>query len=167
MVMAYKIKPAMRDVIPAVTHGDGTGRLQTVEKDVNPLYWKLIRRFGDVTAGLIAFRVIDPARRAGRRVERHPHGGRRVEKEDTSTMSGVALKFPVSGGALSRQRFGSSLLSSAKIAPGADVHSAPPGIVIVSEASGVLARQTIFNLAKLSFVIWSRGEYFVLARSPP
>ena len=49
MVTAYKIKPAMRDVIPAVTHKDGTGRLQTVEKDVNPLYWTLIRRFGDVT----------------------------------------------------------------------------------------------------------------------
>jgi carbamoyltransferase len=49
MVMAYKIKPAQRSRIPAVTHGDGTGRLQTVERDVNPLYWKLIRRFGDVT----------------------------------------------------------------------------------------------------------------------
>ena len=49
MVMAYKIKPSQRDRIPAVTHGDGTGRLQTVEKEVNPLYWKLIRRFGDAT----------------------------------------------------------------------------------------------------------------------
>jgi carbamoyltransferase len=49
MVMAYRIKAEQRDRIPAVTHGDGTGRLQTVEKDVNPLYWKLIRRFGDVT----------------------------------------------------------------------------------------------------------------------
>ena len=44
MVAAYKIKPEMRDVIPAVTHEDGTGRLQTVERDANPLYWKLIRR---------------------------------------------------------------------------------------------------------------------------
>jgi carbamoyltransferase len=49
MVMAYRIKARMRDRIPAVTHGDGTGRLQTVEREVNPLYWKLIRRFGDVT----------------------------------------------------------------------------------------------------------------------
>jgi carbamoyltransferase len=49
MVTAYKIKPDQRDRIPAVTHGDGTGRLQTVEKDVNPLYWKLIRKFGDLT----------------------------------------------------------------------------------------------------------------------
>lgn len=45
MVMAYKIKPSKRVVIPAVTHGDGTGRLQTVEKDVSPLYWKLIKAF--------------------------------------------------------------------------------------------------------------------------
>jgi carbamoyltransferase len=49
MVMAYKIRPEMRDIIPAVTHNDATGRLQTVEKEVNPLYWKLIRRFGDRT----------------------------------------------------------------------------------------------------------------------
>jgi carbamoyltransferase len=49
MVVAYKIKPEMRRTIPAVVHNDGTGRLQTVEKDVNPLYWKLIRSFGDRT----------------------------------------------------------------------------------------------------------------------
>jgi carbamoyltransferase len=49
MVMAYRIKPAMRQAIPAVVHNDGTGRLQTVEKDVNPLYWRLIRSFGDLT----------------------------------------------------------------------------------------------------------------------
>lgn len=49
MVLAFKIKPTQRERIPAVTHGDGTGRLQTVERDVNPLYWELIRRFGDLT----------------------------------------------------------------------------------------------------------------------
>jgi carbamoyltransferase len=49
MVMAYKIKPAQRERIPAVTHGDGTGRLQTVEREVNPRYWKLIHKFADVT----------------------------------------------------------------------------------------------------------------------
>jgi carbamoyltransferase len=49
MVTAYKIKPIRRDRIPAVTHGDGTGRLQTVEQDVNPLYWKLIHKFDEVT----------------------------------------------------------------------------------------------------------------------
>jgi carbamoyltransferase len=49
MVMAYKIKPEQRERIPAVTHGDGTGRLQTVEREVNPRYWKLIHKFGDMT----------------------------------------------------------------------------------------------------------------------
>ncbi len=49
MIMAYKIKPRQRERIPAVTHGDGTGRLQTVEKDVNPLYWKLIKKFEELT----------------------------------------------------------------------------------------------------------------------
>jgi carbamoyltransferase len=39
----------MRDRIPAVTHADGTGRLQTVEKDTNPLYWKLIKQFEKIT----------------------------------------------------------------------------------------------------------------------
>jgi carbamoyltransferase len=49
MVMAYKIKPKQRDRIPAVTHGDGTGRLQTVERAVNPLYWRLLHKFEEVT----------------------------------------------------------------------------------------------------------------------
>jgi carbamoyltransferase len=48
-VTAYKIEPEKQDLIPAVTHKDGTGRLQTVDKEVNPLYWKLIHRFGEVT----------------------------------------------------------------------------------------------------------------------
>ena len=49
MVQAYKIKPHQRNLIPAVTHQDGTGRLQTVERHVNPLYWKLLKRFGELT----------------------------------------------------------------------------------------------------------------------
>jgi carbamoyltransferase len=49
MVMAYKIKPQKREQIPAVTHGDGTGRLQTVERDVNPRYWNLIHTFEEMT----------------------------------------------------------------------------------------------------------------------
>jgi carbamoyltransferase len=47
MVMAYKIKAHQQSRLAAVTHNDGTGRLQTVTKDVNPLYWKLIKRFAD------------------------------------------------------------------------------------------------------------------------
>ena len=49
MVQAYKIRPEQRDRIPAVTHEDGTGRLQTVERDVNPLYWSLLKRFGELS----------------------------------------------------------------------------------------------------------------------
>jgi carbamoyltransferase len=49
MVQAYRIRESQRQRIPAVTHADGTGRLQTVEPDVNPLYWKLIDRFRQIT----------------------------------------------------------------------------------------------------------------------
>ena len=49
MVQAYKIKPEQRVKIPAVTHEDGTGRLQTVERDVNPCTGSLIHRFGELT----------------------------------------------------------------------------------------------------------------------
>jgi carbamoyltransferase len=45
MVTAYKIRPEQQERIPAVTHADGTGRLQTVERDVNPRYWSLISEF--------------------------------------------------------------------------------------------------------------------------
>lgn len=49
MLQAYKIKPQQQSRIPGVTHQDGTGRLQTVEKDVNPLYWKLLKRFEEIS----------------------------------------------------------------------------------------------------------------------
>jgi carbamoyltransferase len=49
MVQAYKIRPAQQECIPAVTHADGTGRLQTVAQDVNPRYWRLIQRFSEFT----------------------------------------------------------------------------------------------------------------------
>ena len=43
MTMAYPVRPAKRDKIPAPTHVDGTGRLQTVTKAANLRYWKLIK----------------------------------------------------------------------------------------------------------------------------
>jgi carbamoyltransferase len=49
MLMAYKVKPEKRSVIPAPTHVDGTGRLQTVGRDENPRYWKLIKAFENLT----------------------------------------------------------------------------------------------------------------------
>ena len=45
MTLAYSVKPEKRDQIPAPTHVDGTGRLQTVTKDANPRYYALIREF--------------------------------------------------------------------------------------------------------------------------
>ncbi len=49
MTFAYSVRPEKRDALAAPTHIDGTGRLQTVERDVNPQYWRLIREFGNIT----------------------------------------------------------------------------------------------------------------------
>jgi carbamoyltransferase len=49
MVKVYPIRPEKRDQIPAVTHVDGTGRLQTVSQGANPLYWRLLRAFEEQT----------------------------------------------------------------------------------------------------------------------
>jgi carbamoyltransferase len=49
MIKVYNVLPEKRAEIPAVTHVDGTGRLQTVSRDEAPLYWSLIRAFGDLT----------------------------------------------------------------------------------------------------------------------
>jgi carbamoyltransferase len=49
MTFAYPVRPEKRKVIPAPTHVDGTARLQTVSRTANPLYWKLLRAFGEQT----------------------------------------------------------------------------------------------------------------------
>jgi len=49
MVLTAQVKPEKRSVIPSVTHVDGSARPQTVERDVNPLYWRLIHKFGQRT----------------------------------------------------------------------------------------------------------------------
>lgn len=49
MQQVYPIKPHMQSLIPAVVHNDGTGRLQTVKKQDNPRYWKLIDEFRKLT----------------------------------------------------------------------------------------------------------------------
>lgn len=45
MEKVFKVVPEKRAKIPAVTHVDGTGRLQTVSYRTNPLYWDLINTF--------------------------------------------------------------------------------------------------------------------------
>jgi len=49
MLKVYSIKKHKREIIPAVTHVDGSGRLQTVSKSDNLLYWKLIKQFENIT----------------------------------------------------------------------------------------------------------------------
>ncbi|MCF8285162.1 MAG: carbamoyltransferase [Sphingobacteriales bacterium] len=49
MEKVFIIKPEMRDKIPAVTHVDGTGRLQSVDKLNEPIYHRLIERFNEKT----------------------------------------------------------------------------------------------------------------------
>jgi carbamoyltransferase len=49
MLYVAPVRVEKRDVLPAITHEDGSGRLQTVFKDTNPAYHGLIRRFGELT----------------------------------------------------------------------------------------------------------------------
>lgn len=49
MLHVYKIRPEWRERLSAVNHVDDTGRLQTVARDENPLYYDLIRRFDERT----------------------------------------------------------------------------------------------------------------------
>ncbi len=49
MILNFKVLPKKRDVIPAVTHVDGTARVQTVSGETNPLYYRLIEEFEKLT----------------------------------------------------------------------------------------------------------------------
>ena len=49
MTFAYPLRPEKRQAIPAAAHVDGTCRVQTVEQDANPRFWRLIREFARLT----------------------------------------------------------------------------------------------------------------------
>ena len=49
MMQVFQIREAQRAKIPAVTHVDGSGRLQTVNRETNPRYWQLIEAFRGLT----------------------------------------------------------------------------------------------------------------------
>jgi carbamoyltransferase len=49
MLMVYQVKEERRKEIPAVSHVDGSGRLQTVSRRVNDRYYQLISDFNDLT----------------------------------------------------------------------------------------------------------------------
>ena len=46
MILTAQVRPEKRQSIPSVTHVDGSARPQTVEKEINPLFWRLIDEFG-------------------------------------------------------------------------------------------------------------------------
>ena len=49
MMQVYQIREEKRNEIPAVTHTDGSGRLQTVHENSNPRYYQLIKSFNEIT----------------------------------------------------------------------------------------------------------------------
>lgn len=49
MLYAPRVREDWRERLPAVTHVDGTGRVQTVDRISNPRYWRLIRAFEHLT----------------------------------------------------------------------------------------------------------------------
>ena len=49
MMQVFEIQENKHKIIPAVTHADGTGRLQTVDKKTNLMYYNLISEFKEIT----------------------------------------------------------------------------------------------------------------------
>jgi carbamoyltransferase len=49
MTTTFEVRPEQRGAIPAVTHADDTARVQTVTREANPRYWRLIEEFGKLT----------------------------------------------------------------------------------------------------------------------
>lgn len=49
MEKVLRFKENKKKLVPAVCHVDGTGRLQSVSKEMNPLFWQLINEFRELT----------------------------------------------------------------------------------------------------------------------
>jgi carbamoyltransferase len=49
MQQVYPVRPEKQSTLPAITHVDGTGRLQTVSERSNPKYYRLINEFDELT----------------------------------------------------------------------------------------------------------------------
>ena len=50
MLQVYPVREDKRAQLPAITHVDGSGRLQTVSERTNPLYYRLIKEFARLTS---------------------------------------------------------------------------------------------------------------------
>jgi carbamoyltransferase len=48
MILTAQVRPEKRSVIPSVTHVDGSARPQTVEREINPLYYRMIDEFAKI-----------------------------------------------------------------------------------------------------------------------
>jgi len=49
MIFVVKVKPGKQELLGAITHVDGTARIQTVSRETNPTYWRLIDEFRKIT----------------------------------------------------------------------------------------------------------------------
>lgn len=49
MLKVCFVRPEAREQLPAITHVDGSARLQTVHKETNPRYHELLSRFGELS----------------------------------------------------------------------------------------------------------------------
>src|SRR5262249_5844981 len=49
MLLVARVLPDKARLVPAITHADGTARVQTVSREQNPLYYSLIEEFGKLT----------------------------------------------------------------------------------------------------------------------
>ena len=49
MILSANVIDNKQKIIPAVTHVDGTARVQTVKKEINLKFWKLITEFEKIT----------------------------------------------------------------------------------------------------------------------
>ena len=49
MLMVPQVRPQYHSVLPAITHEDGTGRVQTLTPELNGRFYDLVKRFGELT----------------------------------------------------------------------------------------------------------------------
>ncbi len=49
MLKVFPVRPSKKNLIPAITHVDGTARVQTVSRTTQPLFWELLTAFGQQT----------------------------------------------------------------------------------------------------------------------
>jgi carbamoyltransferase len=49
MLLVFDVLAHQREKVPAITHVDGTARVQTVSRTDNPLYYELISKFDELT----------------------------------------------------------------------------------------------------------------------